>query len=59
MIAYCNGASRIGANGAKAKLLYAKRALEEGIEVIIASAAHRLSDIMEGKVRCTRLMVTH
>lgn len=59
MIAYCNGASRIGANGAKAKLLYAKRALEDGIEVIIASAAHRLSDIMEGKVRCTRLMVTH
>ena len=57
MLAYCNGASRVGANGAKAKLTFAKRALENGTNVIIASAAHRLSDIMGGKVRCTRLMI--
>lgn len=57
MLAYCNGASRVGANGAKAKLTFAKRALENGTNVIIASAAHRLSDIMDGKVRCTRLMI--
>ena len=57
MLAYCHGASRQGANGAKAKLLFAKRALEEGTDVIIASAAHRLTDIMAGRVRCTRLLI--
>lgn len=57
MLAYCQGASRAGANGAKAKLLFAKRALEDGMDVIIASAAHRLADIMGGHVRCTRLLI--
>ena len=57
MLAYCNGASRAGANGAKAKLLFAKQALEDGMDVVIASATHRLADIMGGSVRCTRLLI--
>ena len=57
MLAYCQGASRAGANGARAKLLFAKRALEYGMDVVIASAAHRLADIMGGSVRCTRLLI--
>lgn len=53
VIGYCHGASRVGANGAKAKLLYAKMAVEQGTTVIIAHAKHKLSDILAGKVRCT------
>jgi glutamate 5-kinase len=57
VINFCHGASRTGANGAKAKLLYAKKALEEGTTVIIAHARNRLSKILEGKVRCTTIKV--
>lgn len=52
-IAYCKGASRVGANGAKAKLTYAKQAIENGTEVIIANAKYDLQAILEGKVHCT------
>ena len=52
---YCKGASRTGANGAAAKLQFARRPLEAGISVIIAGAQHHLRHILNGKVRCTRL----
>lgn len=52
-MAFCKGASRVGANGAKAKLQYAKQAIENGTEVIIANAKYDLNDILEGKVKST------
>lgn len=57
MMAYCSGASRRGAAGASAKLKYARVPLEMGSTVIIAHARHRLSDIISGRVACTRLKV--
>ncbi len=49
----CEGASRVGANGAKAKLEYVKPCVENGTKVIIASSRFDLADIVEGKVPCT------
>ncbi len=49
----CVGASRPGANGAKAKLDYIKRPVEEGTTVIIANAKNRISDCIEGRCRRT------
>lgn len=57
MIAGCNGASRIGAGGAAAKLKYAKEALKGGTTVVIANAKYKLKDIIEGKVKRTYLCV--
>ncbi len=52
---YCNGASRAGANGARAKLEYVKEAVKMGTKVIIASAKYSINDILSGKVRATRI----
>lgn len=54
---YCNGASRAGANGAKAKLEYVKEAVKNGTKVIIASAKYSLKDILEEKAPATRIGV--
>ena len=54
---YCNGASRVGANGAKAKLEYVKEAVKIGTEVIIASAKNTIGDILSGKAKATRIGV--
>ena len=54
---YCNGASRAGANGAKAKLEYIKDAVKIGTKVIIASAKYSLKDILSGKAKATRIGV--
>ncbi len=54
---YCNGASRVGANGAKAKLEYVKDAVKIGTKVIIASAKYSLKDILNGKAKATRIGV--
>lgn len=54
---YCNGASRAGANGAKAKLEYVKDAVKIGTNVIIASAKHSIKDILSGKAKATRIGV--
>lgn len=48
-------ASRAGANGAKAKLEYALKSARQGTMVIIGHARHRLSDLAEGRVACTRI----
>lgn len=47
---YCIGSSRAGANGAKAKLEYAIKPVQEGTTVIIANAKYKLDDIINGKV---------
>ena len=54
---YCNGASRAGANGAKAKLEYIKDAVKIGTKVIIASAKCSIHDLLSGKARATRIGV--
>jgi len=51
----CVGASRAGANGAWAKLEYALECVRNGTTVIIGHARHRLSDLTEGRVPCTRI----
>ncbi len=54
---YCNGASRAGANGAKAKLEYIKEAVKIGTSVTIASAKYTIKDILSGKAKATRIGV--
>ena len=51
----CVGASRAGANGARAKLEYALECAKNGTTVIIGHARHHLSDLTEGRVPCTRI----
>ncbi len=53
----CVGASRAGANGARAKLEYAMECVRGGTTVIIGNAQHRLSDLVAGRVPCTRIGV--
>jgi glutamate 5-kinase len=54
---YCNGASRVGANGAKAKLEYVKDAVKIGTKVTIANAKYSIKDILSGKAKATRIGV--
>ncbi len=54
---YCHGASRAGANGARAKLEYVKEAVKQGTKVIIASAKYSIKDILSGKANATRIGV--
>lgn len=54
---YCDGASRKGANGAKAKLEYVKEAAAQGTKVLIANAKYTLKEILSGKARCTRIQI--
>ncbi len=53
----CDGASRKGANGAKAKLEYIKDAAAQGTKVLIANAKYSLAEILGGKVRCTKIYI--
>lgn len=55
--AHCVGASRAGANGARAKLEYALESVRGGTTVIIGHARHRLSDLVNARVPCTRIGV--
>ncbi|MEG0740980.1 MAG: uridylate kinase [Clostridia bacterium] len=55
LMEHCNGASRAGANGARAKLAYALRAVEHGTNVIIGHARHPIGALLSGDVPCTRL----
>ena len=50
---FCVGASRVGANGARAKLEYVKEAVKIGTTVIIASANYDIKDILSEKVPST------
>lgn len=49
----CVGASRAGANGARAKLEYVMGPAMAGTTVIIGHAKNRLSDLVQGRVPCT------
>jgi glutamate 5-kinase len=51
----CVGTSRAGSNGAGAKLAYALECARNGTTVIIGHARHRISDLVEGRVPCTRI----
>ena len=50
---YCNGASRKGANGMRAKLEYISGPLKNGTTVIIGSAGHRIKDLISGAAERT------
>lgn len=54
---YCEGASRKGANGAKAKLEYVKEAAAQGTKILIANAKYPLKEILAGNVRCTKIQI--
>lgn len=55
--AYCSGASRKGANGARAKLEYIKEPIKNGTEVIIANSKYSIKDIMAGNAPRTLIKV--
>ncbi len=57
LMEHCNGASRKGANGARAKLAFALRAVEHGTNVVIGHARYHIGDLLTGRVPCTRLGV--
>lgn len=54
---YCDGASRKGANGAKAKLEYIKDAVKNGTTVHIASAKYTIEEVLSDLAPCTRIGV--
>jgi glutamate 5-kinase len=54
-ISYCKGASRLGANGAAAKLRYSLDPAKLGTHVYISSAANRVGDIISGKAPSTHI----
>ncbi|MGI6150557.1 MAG: uridylate kinase [Christensenellales bacterium] len=51
----CVGASRKGANGAKAKLEFCIEPVRQKTTVFIASANYKLTDVIAGKAPCTRI----
>ena len=57
LMTHCEGSSRVGANGANAKLAYALRAAEQGSHVIIGHARHHIADLMDGRTPCTHIGV--
>lgn len=50
---HCVGASRAGANGARAKLEYVLGPAMQGTRVLIGHARHRLPDLLNGSIPCT------
>ena len=54
---YCDGASRKGANGAKAKLEYIKDAVKNGTTVRIASAKYTIEEVLTDNAPCTKIGV--
>ena len=52
---HCDGASRKGANGARAKLGYVKDAALQGTTVYIANGKYSIADILAGNVRRTAI----
>lgn len=52
---HCSGASRKGAQGARAKLEYIKEPVKNGTEVIISNSRYSINDILAGRVKATRI----
>lgn len=57
LMEHCVGASRAGAGGARAKLAFALRAVENGASVVIGHARYPLDDLLSGSAPCTRMGV--
>lgn len=57
LMEHCVGASRAGAGGARAKLAFALRAVENGASVVIGHARYPLGDLLSGSAPCTRMGV--
>lgn len=55
---YCDGASRKGANGARAKLEYIKEPVKNGTTVFIANSKYSIPEILKGNVPCTKIFTT-
>lgn len=53
----CKGASRVGANGANAKLEFIKSPLKNGTEVYIANPKFTISEVLSGQAPCTKIYV--
>lgn len=53
----CEGSSREGAAGAKAKLEYVKSPAENGTRVYIASPKYDIKDVLSGEAPCTRIFI--
>ena len=53
----CDGASRKGAGGAKAKLEYIKEPAKNGTRIIIANSKYPIKKILENSVPCTLIQV--
>ena len=56
--ASCIGASRAGAQGARAKLEYIIPAARRGTTVIIGHARHRVAELVAGDIPCTRIGIS-
>lgn len=54
---HCEGASRKGANGAKAKLEYIKEPIKNGTKIIIANSKYSIKDILNGNAKCTNFEI--
>lgn len=54
---YCDGASRKGANGARAKLEYVKEPAKLGTTIYIANSKYGINDILSEKVPATKIGV--
>jgi glutamate 5-kinase len=52
---YCDGASRAGANGARAKLEYIKEPAKNGTTIFIANSKYTLKDIVSGDAPSTKI----
>ena len=52
---FCDGASRAGAQGARAKLGYIEEPLKNGTTVYIANSKFNMEDILEGTVPSTKI----
>ena len=57
VLGYCQGASRQGAGGAAAKLMYSLGPAKMGTDVYISSADNRIDDILSGKARSTHIFL--
>lgn len=53
----CEGSSRVGANGAKAKLEYIKAPAKNGTEIYIGSPIYSIKNILNGTAPCTKIFI--
>jgi glutamate 5-kinase len=54
---FCDGASRKGAQGARAKLEYIKEPIKLGTTAIIANSKYKIPDILNGEAPSTIIRI--